>query len=101
METFTLVVFLWLAPGEPCSWDHREASTPGLGEGECEAAAKLVAPRQGHAWCFIEGRPEPSGADHRASSHHPCARTAARYRGASRPEFSSCTVRPLKAHRLR
>jgi hypothetical protein len=58
METFTLVVYLGLV-GEPWSWDYREARTPGLSEGSCKAAARLVQPPQGRAWCFIEGRPEP------------------------------------------
>jgi hypothetical protein len=59
MDTFTLVVILWLAPDEPWGWGDREARTPGLGLAECMAAAKLVKPPQGRARCYIEGRPEP------------------------------------------
>src|SRR5262245_51256779 len=58
METYTLLVRLWLLPGERLNEFH-EAPTPGLGEDECKAAAKLVQPPQGRAWCFLEGRPEP------------------------------------------
>jgi len=56
METFTLVVILWLAPDEPWGWGYREARTPGLGLDECMAAAKLVKPPQGRARCYLEGR---------------------------------------------
>ena len=59
METFTLVVLLWAASGEPWSWDYGETRTPGLGLDECKVAAKLVVPPQGRAWCFVEGRPAP------------------------------------------
>jgi hypothetical protein len=59
METFTLVVWLWLADDEPWGWGYREARTPGLGLDECMAAAKLVKPPQGRARCYLEGRPEP------------------------------------------
>ena len=58
METFTLVVYLRLV-GEPWSWDYRQARTPGLGRDECVAAAKLVQPPQGRAYCFLEGAPAP------------------------------------------
>jgi len=44
METFTLVVWLWLAPDEPWGWGYREARTLGLGLDECKAAAKLMKP---------------------------------------------------------
>jgi hypothetical protein len=60
METFTLVVFLWLQPGEAWSWDYREARTLGLSQDECMAAAKLVTKPQGGARCVVEGRPEPT-----------------------------------------
>jgi hypothetical protein len=59
METFVLVVRLWLI-GEPWSWDYREARTPGLGWDECVAAAKLVQPPMGRAYCFLEGAPAPT-----------------------------------------
>lgn len=59
METFTLVVWLWLVPGERFDSEFRKASTPGLSLEECKAAAKLVLPPQGRADCFLEGRPEP------------------------------------------
>src|SRR5689334_3342186 len=49
MDTFTLVVSLWLLDA---SWDTPgTARTPGLGWEECRAAAKLVARPQGSAWC--------------------------------------------------
>jgi hypothetical protein len=60
MDTFTLVVILWLAPDEPWGWGDREARTPGLGLAECMAAAKLVKPPQGRARCYLEGRPDPA-----------------------------------------
>jgi hypothetical protein len=44
------VVFLWLQPGEDWTWDFRKARTPGLSEGECKGAAKLVRPPQGRAY---------------------------------------------------
>jgi hypothetical protein len=47
METFTLVVWLWLTDVLPYRESLREARTPGLSEDECKAAAKLVAPPQG------------------------------------------------------
>ena len=60
METFTLVVYLWLLDVPWSQWrDYREARTPGLGLEECKAAARLVQPPQGRAYCVVEGRPEP------------------------------------------
>jgi hypothetical protein len=60
METFTLVVYLWLLDVPWSEWrDYHEARTPGLGLEECKAAAKLVRPPQGRAHCLLEGAPEP------------------------------------------
>jgi hypothetical protein len=72
METFTLVVWLWLTD-VPFSQSLREARTPGLSEDECKAAAKLVAAPQGRAWCEIEGRPAPAWSPRPHRSQYECA----------------------------
>jgi hypothetical protein len=47
METFTLVLWLWLAPDEPSGWGSREARTPGLGGGCTSRAAAMHSSRPG------------------------------------------------------
>jgi hypothetical protein len=59
METFVLVVRLWLV-GEPWSWDYREARTPGLGLEEMQSRGATGAATDGADHCFLEGAPAPA-----------------------------------------
>ena len=79
METFTVVVYLWLVPGpgEPWSWDwgYRKAHAgPERRRMQCCSAAGAAA--AGASYCFLEGR--PAGVER--ATRHQTARPVRRVR---------------------
>jgi len=73
METFTLVILLWLTDVPFSPQSLREERTPGLSEDECKATAKLVQPPQVRAWCEVEGRPAPAWSPVPQRYYYECA----------------------------